>query len=84
MRILNAVRVGTELLIECFTQPMVKLITGCNLIAEKMKRELDISMEISRHQNAEKVDLGNDIYIYNCRQYCFGLLGLISAVLMLR
>ena len=24
------------------------------------------------------------IYIYNCRQYCFGLLGLISAVLMLR
>ena len=23
------------------------------------------------------------IYIYNCRQYCFGLLGLISAVLML-
>ena len=22
------------------------------------------------------------IYIYNCRQYCFGLLGLISAVLM--
>ena len=23
-------------------------------------------------------------YIYNCRQYCFGLLGLISAVLMLR
>ena len=22
--------------------------------------------------------------IYNCRQYCFGLLGLISAVLMLR
>ena len=21
-------------------------------------------------------------YIYNCRQYCFGLLGLISAVLM--
>ena len=24
------------------------------------------------------------IYITNCRQYCFGLLGLISAVLMLR
>ena len=24
------------------------------------------------------------IYIYNCRQYCFGLLGLISAVLMSR
>ena len=24
------------------------------------------------------------IYIYNCRQYCFSLLGLISAVLMLR
>jgi len=23
------------------------------------------------------------IYIYNCRQFCFGLLGLISAVLML-
>ena len=23
------------------------------------------------------------IYMYNCRQYCFGLLGLISAVLML-
>ena len=23
------------------------------------------------------------IYITNCRQYCFGLLGLISAVLML-
>ena len=23
------------------------------------------------------------LYIYNCRQYCFGLLGLISAVLML-
>ena len=55
---------GTELLIECFTQPMVKLIPGCNLIAKKMKRELDISMEIPRHQNAEKVDLGNDIYIY--------------------
>ena len=24
------------------------------------------------------------IYIYNCRQYCFGLLGLISAVLIAR
>ena len=24
------------------------------------------------------------LFIYNCRQYCFGLLGLISAVLMLR
>ena len=28
-----------------------------------MKRKLDISMEISRHQNAEKVDLGNEIYM---------------------
>ena len=32
VRILNAVRMGTQLLIECFTQPMVKLIPGCNLI----------------------------------------------------
>ena len=28
------------------------------------------------------IDIYIYIYMYNCRQYCFGLLGLISAVLM--
>ena len=54
-------------------------------IATFLKTGVYIYIYTYEAQKAETV-LSADIYIYiyitNCRQYCFGLLGLISAVLM--
>ena len=68
------------------------VITLDQHVIHRRTRVINLKSQLSRSLDppggdtllAQGIYLTDSLYIYNCRQYCFGLLGLISAVLMSR